>query len=88
MEITYAMTRNFNRILYIGFVLLSAYFAIFRQDFGQAAIQAGIALAFDPFNPEQKWNDRPIWQRAWLIIHLGCTAALFGLQIGLQDRIG
>lgn len=51
----------------------------------QAAASLGISLAFDPFNPEQKWNDRPIWQRAILIVHLAIVAAMFGLGIGLND---
>jgi hypothetical protein len=51
----------------------------------QAAASLGISLAFDPFNPEQKWNDRPIWQRASLIVHLASVAARFGLGLGLND---
>ncbi len=43
----------------------------------QAAASMGIALAFDPFNPEQKWNDRPFWQKAVLIIHLLIVASVF-----------
>jgi hypothetical protein len=26
----------------------------------------GIGMAFDPFNPEQKWNERPTWQKSFL----------------------
>jgi len=43
-------------------------------------------MAFDPFNPEQKWKERPKWQKVILIIHLALTAALLGLGIGLNDR--
>jgi hypothetical protein len=52
----------------------------------QAAATLGIGVAFDPFNPEQKWNDRPTWQKAVLIIHLALVAAMFGLGIGLNDK--
>jgi hypothetical protein len=52
----------------------------------QATASLGIALAFDPFNQEQKWNDRPTWQKAVLIIHLGFVAAMFGFGIGLNDK--
>jgi hypothetical protein len=31
-------------------------------------------MAFDPFNPEQKWNARPIWQKVVLIAHLALVA--------------
>jgi hypothetical protein len=52
----------------------------------QAASSFGIGLAFDPFDQEQKWNDRPTWQKAVLIIHLALVAGLFGYGIGLNDK--
>lgn len=52
----------------------------------QATASLGIALAFDPFNTEQKWNDRPKWQKAVLLIHLALVAAMFGFRIGLNDK--
>jgi hypothetical protein len=76
----------FNRYLYIGFLVLGIYQATANKDYLQAASQTGIALAFDPFNPEQTWNDRPTWQKATLIIHLALVAALFGLAIGINDK--
>ena len=51
-----------------------------------AAASIGIGMAFEPFNPEQKWNDRPTWQKVILIIHLALVAAMFGLGIGLNDK--
>jgi hypothetical protein len=52
----------------------------------QATASLGIALAFDPFNPEQKWNEQPKWQKAILIIHLALVAGLFGFGIGVNDQ--
>lgn len=52
----------------------------------QAAASMGIGLAFDPFNPEQKWNERPMWQKVVLILHLAMVAAMFGFGIGLNDK--
>jgi hypothetical protein len=52
----------------------------------QAAASFGIGLAFDPFDIEQKWNERPTWQKAVLIINLALVAAMFGLGIGLNDK--
>ena len=52
----------------------------------QAAASLGISMAFDPFDHEQKWNDRPIWQRVILIIQIAIVAALFGFGIGLNDK--
>ena len=73
------MKTPFNKYLYIGFILLGLYQAFFSKDYMQAAASLGIAMAFDPFNPEQKWNDRPQWQKAVLLIHLAVVAILFGL---------
>ncbi|MFM7018240.1 hypothetical protein [Flavobacterium sp.] len=80
------MKTPFNKFIYIGFLLLGAYQSLFANDYMQAASSLGIGLAFDPFNTDQKWNDRPKWQKAVLIIHLALTAALFGFAIGLADK--
>ena len=80
------MKTAFNKYLYIGFVILGIYHAIANQDYIQAASSLGIGMAFDPFNPEQKWTERPIWQKAALIIHLGLCAAFLGYEIGFADR--
>lgn len=80
------MATSFNKFLYLGFVLVGLFQAIFSKDYIQAASSLGIALAFDPFDPEQKWNERPTWQKAVLIIHLGLVAAMFGFGIGLNDK--
>ena len=57
------MKTPFNKYLYIGFLLLGLFQAFFSKDYMQAAASLGIGMAFDPFNPEQKWNDRPTWQK-------------------------
>ncbi len=80
------MRTPFNKFLYIGFLILGLYQAIFSKDYMEAAASLGIGLAFDPFDTEQKWNDRPMWQKAVLIIHLALVAAMFGLGIGLNDK--
>lgn len=80
------MKTSFNKFLYIGFLLLGLYQALFSKDYMQAAASLGIGLAFDPFNQEQKWNDRPNWQKAVLFIHLALVAAMFGFGIGINDK--
>ena len=80
------MKTAFNKYLYIGFVVLGIYQAIANHDYIQAASSLGIGMAFDPFDQEQKWNDRPTWQKTVLIIHLGLVAAMFGFGIGLNDK--
>ncbi len=80
------MKTPFNKYLYIGFLLLGIYQALFTKDYMQSAASLGIALAFDPFNKDQKWNDRPTWQKAVLIIHLALVAAMFGFGIGVSSK--
>lgn len=73
------------QFLYAGFTALGIFQAI-RGEFNQAAIHLGIALAFDPFNPNQTWKERPLWQKAALIVHLGLCAAFFAYEIGFNDK--
>lgn len=80
------MKTSFNKILYIGFVLLGAFQALFSKDYMQAASSFAIGLIFDPFDQEQKWNDRPTWQKAVLFVHLALAAAFFGYAIGWNDK--
>lgn len=72
------MNTPFNKFLYTGFLTLGLYQALFIQDYLQAAASLGIGLAFDPFDSEQKWNSRPTWQKAVLVIHLALVATMFG----------
>jgi hypothetical protein len=80
------MNSSFNKFLYIGFLILGLYQAVISKDYMQATASLGIGMAFDPFNPAQKWNDRPTWQKAVLITHLALVAAMFGFGIGLNDK--
>ena len=80
------MKTPFNRFLYIGFVLLGIYQSVYSKDVILAASSFGIAMAFDPFNSEQKWNERPTWQKAVLIVHLAIVVALFGFGIGFNNQ--
>lgn len=79
------MKTPFNKFLYLGFLLLGLY-QIFQGEYIQAASSSGIALAFDPFDPNKSWKERPLWQKAILILHLALVAALFGFGIGLEDK--
>lgn len=80
------MKTPFHKYLYVGFLILGLYQAFFNKDYMQAAASLGIALAFDPFNSDQKWNDRPAWQKTVLIVHLALVAGMFGFGIGLNDK--
>ncbi len=80
------MKTPFNKFLYVGFLALGLYQALMNKDYIQAASSMGIGLAFDPFDTELKWTDRPTWQKSVLIIHLALVAAMFGLGVGLYDK--
>ena len=70
--------------LYAGFTLLALYKSIVGE-YGEAAMHLGIALAFDPVDPTVSWKNRPLWQRAWLVIHLALCAAAFGFEMGTNE---
>lgn len=75
------MNTKFNKFLYVGFLLIGLYQIFFTKDTTQAVASLGIALAFDPFNTEQKWNDRPSWQKLTLITHLSVVFGLFFIEL-------
>ncbi|SOD98449.1 hypothetical protein SAMN06269250_6090 [Spirosoma fluviale] len=55
--------------MYGGFVLLCLYFFL-TGSYQDAAVNLGIGLIFDPFDQTVRWENRPRWQRVWLIVHL------------------
>lgn len=73
------MDAKFYRFLYGGFVLFGLYYAVFSKNFNDAGMMLGIALAFDPFNQSQPFSERPIWQKAWLIVHVILVFTFFGI---------
>jgi len=75
-----------SRYLYAGFVLLALYYLIILRDFSNVGNSLGIALAFDPFNPDQPWKERPLWQRVWLIIHLMCIVLAYAMSFGFVEH--
>ena len=79
------MKRSIARVLYGGLIALGL-IMLTRGDWMQAASNLGIALSFDPFNTEQPWKERPLWQRVWLIVHLSLVAGVFGYAVGFADR--
>lgn len=72
--------KSFNKPAYFIFVLAGICFLVIK-DFSQATIFWGLALVFDPFNINTPFGKRPLYQKAWLFIHLAITLALFALMI-------
>lgn len=80
------MDTKFNKILYFSFLALGFYYSFYSQNYLEAAGAMGVGLAFDPFNPKQTWKERPLWQKAVLVLNLAIVATLFGLGIGINDK--
>ena len=77
---------QFPKYLYVGFLLLGLYQSIVIKDYVQSGASLGIALAFDPFDQNVTWKERPVWQKITLIVHLAVCAFLIGYGIGLNDK--
>jgi hypothetical protein len=41
----------------------------------------GIALIFDPFNQKQPFVERPLVQKAWLLLHVSVTIGLLAYTL-------
>lgn len=61
-----------NRYIY-GIYMILVVFLFVKGDYEWAFTNLGIAMLFDPFNPEVKFTDRPLYQKMWLYIHLALT---------------
>jgi hypothetical protein len=78
-ELTSHQQKQFNqvnRFTYILYLILVAYLFIIG-DIEWAITNLGIALIFDPFDAGVKWQDRPLYQKVWLIAHLTLTLTGF-----------
>jgi hypothetical protein len=65
-----------NRFTYILYLVLVAYL-FFKGDIEWAITNLGVALVFDPFDANVKWQNRPRYQKVWLIVHVTLTFAGF-----------
>ncbi|MGF1635742.1 MAG: hypothetical protein ACFCUU_01620 [Cyclobacteriaceae bacterium] len=61
---------KFNPYLYFLLLFVALLQFIIYDDIMNASIAINLALAFDPFYQEQKWAERPLWQRIWLVVHI------------------
>jgi hypothetical protein len=77
IEKMFLMKTKYNTILYIAFILLGIYFAVFRGNPMQLIVNWGIALIFDPFDPDMPWKERPRWQKAILFTHIALMIIIF-----------
>jgi len=73
------LTFTYNRFLYGAFVALGLYFLLAKKDISTAMSNFGIALFFDPFDQKVMWQNRSLYQRVWLIVHLSIVFSLLGI---------
>lgn len=69
-----------DKYIYIAFLAATILF-IFRSDFSTAIIFGGIGLAFDPFTQSVTFSERPLWQRAWLVLHIAMVMLVIVLAL-------
>lgn len=74
------MKSKFTKYIYLVLVILGVFY-LYEKSIGQALVPLGIALAFDQFNPEQTWPDRPVWQKISMLIHLAIVFGLVFIEI-------
>jgi hypothetical protein len=73
------LSNTVNRIMYGIMVALAIYFW-YAGNTGYAPVYLGLALIFDPFRQEEGWSQRPVYQKVWLLVHVGLLFMLFGWQ--------
>jgi hypothetical protein len=85
------MNTKFNTYIHVAFVLYGLSLVFGSNNSNQALIYFGLALAFDPFDVNQPWKERPKWQKSILIAELVFTFLLLissiwpDLKMGLVD---
>jgi hypothetical protein len=72
------------RIGYGVFVVLGLYHVVVNHDLIEGAGSMAIGLIFDPFDDQIPWNERPRWQKIWLVAHLGIAAGLLGYGMAVK----
>jgi|APGre2960657404_1045060.scaffolds.fasta_scaffold257806_2 hypothetical protein len=73
--------QQFIKVGYVLFIVLAIYHLLINKNLIDCAMNLGIALVFDPFDQNVSWNNRPKWQRTWLIVHvlIALSVLIFGL---------
>ena len=72
--------KNWNKPAYIIFVALGIFYA-YKKDATNACIFWNLAVVFDPFNINQPFQKRPLYQRIWLFAHVIIGFALLILLL-------
>ncbi len=68
-----------NRLLYAAFIIAGILHVAISHNVSDALMYFGIGLCFDPFDQSVKWNDRPLYQKIWLYVHLAVVLTLVAI---------
>jgi hypothetical protein len=60
---------NINKPAYAIMISFAVVYLILKE-WSMASVMISLSFVFDPFDISIKWTERPLWQRAWLILHL------------------
>ena len=71
---TCSKSTRLNRYVYVLYMVLAFYLAV-KGNFVWAFTNLGIALVFGPFNTMEKWQHKPLYQKAWLLVHMAIVLA-------------
>jgi hypothetical protein len=63
-------SNRINRLLYVAFIIAGILHVAISRHVSDALMYFGIALCFDPFDQKVKWDDRALYQKIWLCVHL------------------
>jgi len=74
------LSPTINRIGYVAFTLLGIVKPILSHDFTEATT-LGVALIFDPFDPNVPPGERPWWQQAMLYTQVAASFAAVGVML-------
>jgi hypothetical protein len=58
---------------YFAFLVMGLYFLMVRGLKTECLSYLGLAFIFDPFDQKVRWDNRPLYQKAWLLAHLILT---------------
>jgi hypothetical protein len=72
----YQPSNRLNRLFYFACIITGILTFAFKRNVSDAVIYFGLALVFDPFDQEQKWADRNVYQKLLLSLHLTLVLAL------------
>ncbi|HEX4875049.1 MAG TPA: hypothetical protein VFV31_00150 [Chitinophagaceae bacterium] len=73
--------RNLQRIGYLALTITGIIMMLIDKSPAAGISNLGVALVFDPFDPQLAFNKRPLWQRLWLITHVVVLLGLFGWML-------